>query len=142
MLLDVNVLIYAFRSDSLNHLAYHDWLKSILESDQAFGISDLVLSGYLRIVTNPRIFRMPTSLGEALSFIEAVRTPPHCVYLQPGPSHWDIFTRLCKNADTKGNHVADAYLAALAIETGSEWITTDRDYARFPDLRWRHPLQF
>jgi hypothetical protein len=57
----------------------------------------------------------------------------------PGNRHWEIFTRLCRETDAKGNLIADAYLAALAIESGSEWITTDRDYARFPGLRWRHP---
>jgi hypothetical protein len=55
--------------------------------------------------------------------------------------HWDIFTGLCRSAGVKGNRVPDAYLAALAIESGSEWITTDRDFSRFPGLRWRHPLQ-
>ena len=58
----------------------------------------------------------------------------------PGPRHWRLFTDLCRVAGAKGAIVADAYLAALAIESGSDWITTDRDYARFPGLRWRHPL--
>ena len=58
----------------------------------------------------------------------------------PGPRHWEIFIRLCRAARVNGNLVPDAYLAALAIESGSEWITTDRDYSRFPGLRWRHPF--
>jgi hypothetical protein len=62
------------------------------------------------------------------------------VTLAPGERHWDIFQRLCREVNAKGNLIPDAYLAALAIESGSEWITTDRDYARFPGLRWRHPL--
>ncbi|MEK7270556.1 MAG: PIN domain-containing protein, partial [Planctomycetota bacterium] len=65
---------------------------------------------------------------------------PNCVLLSPGKRHWDIFSGLCRKAGAKGNLIADAYLAALAIETGSEWITTDRDFARFPGLKWRHPL--
>lgn len=60
--------------------------------------------------------------------------------MSPGERHWEIFTRLCRSARARGNLVPDAYLAALAIESGTEWITTDRDYARFPGLRWRHPL--
>jgi len=60
--------------------------------------------------------------------------------IQPGERHWEIFTRLCSDARTKGNLVADAFLAALAIESECEWITTDRDYARFPGLQWRHPF--
>jgi uncharacterized protein len=59
---------------------------------------------------------------------------------RPRPSHWSIFVRLCEQANVTGNLVSDAYLAAVAIESGCEWITTDRDFARFPGLRWRHPL--
>jgi predicted nucleic acid-binding protein len=69
-----------------------------------------------------------------------IRTRPNVVAIAPGPRHWDIFERLSEAAGAKGNLCADAYLAALAIESGSEWITTDRDFARFNDLRWRHPL--
>jgi predicted nucleic acid-binding protein len=63
------------------------------------------------------------------------------VVVSPGPHHWDIFSRLCKSAGAKGNLVPDAFFAAMAIENGCEWITTDRDFSRFSELRWRHPLQ-
>lgn len=69
-----------------------------------------------------------------------MRGQPNAVAIAPGGRHWQIFTRLCAEAKTRGNLVPDAYLAALAIESGSEWISTDRDYMRFPELRWRHPL--
>jgi uncharacterized protein len=69
-----------------------------------------------------------------------LRRAPNAVLFQPGARHWEIFRRLCEQGNAKGNLVADAYHAALAIETGSEWQTTDRDYARFPGLRWRNPL--
>ena len=104
-------------------------------------MSDSVLSGFLRIVTHPRVFDPPSPLAAALEFAHQVRSQPHCVHLAPGPRHWGIFTRLCKQAGAKGNMISDAYLAALAIETGSEWITTDRDYSRFAGLKWRHPLE-
>jgi len=104
-------------------------------------VSDLVLSGFLRIVTLPRIFRIPTPLEEALHVVAKLRAQPNCVRVTPGARHWEIFVRLCQQADAKGNLIPDAYLAALAIESGSEWITTDRDYSRFPGLRWRHPLE-
>jgi predicted nucleic acid-binding protein len=78
-------------------------------------------------------------LEDALRFADEVRSPANCVLITPGARHWDIFTRLCRAAEARGNLVPDAYLAALAIESGSDWITTDRDYSRFPGLRWRPP---
>lgn len=140
ILVDVNVLVYAHRQDAPDHGAYRTWLEETLDSEAAYGISDLVLSGFLRVATHPRVFRVPSPMTQALAFAHAVRERPNCVVISPGVRHWQIFTRLCETTGVKGNLVADAYLAALAIETGSEWITTDRDYSRFPGLRWRHPL--
>ena len=140
ILLDVNVLVYAHRADTPNHSRYRAWLESTINADVAYGLADLVLSGFLRVVTHPRVFREPSPLAAALAFAAEVRNRPNCVVAAPGERHWAIFTRLCREADAKGNLIADAYLAALALESGSDWITTDRDYARFPDLRWRHPL--
>ncbi|NIV35144.1 MAG: PIN domain-containing protein [Anaerolineae bacterium] len=137
---DVNVLVYAHREDAPNHAAYREWLESVINSDQAYGMADLVLSGFLRVVTHPRIFAQPSGLDQALAFVADIRDQPNCVVVQPGPRHWSIFEHLCRTAQVKGNLVPDAYLAALAIESGSEWITTDRDYARFAKLSWRHPL--
>ncbi len=140
ILLDVNVLVYAFRQDADRHDEYRSWLDKRVAAHEAFGISELVLSGALRILTHPRVFIPPTPLEKALAYVVAVRAQPNCVLVQPGPRHWDIFTDLCKRSGAKGNLIADAYHAALAIEHGCEWITTDRDYARFAGLRWRHPL--
>lgn len=111
-----------------------------MESEAAFGISDIVLSGVLRIVTHPRVFRDPTPLDRAIACVAELRARPNCLLVFPGERHWEIFTRLCRSARARGNLIPDAYLAAMAIESGTEWITTDRDYARFPGLRWRHPL--
>ena len=140
-LVDVNVLVYAYREDAPGHAGFRTWLQDTLESDLAFGVSELVLSGFLRIVTHPRVFDPPSAVEHALDFADVIRTRPNSVAVVPGPRHWAIFARLCRQAGVKGNLVPDAYLAALAIESGSEWITTDRDYSRFPGLRWRHPLE-
>ena len=137
---DVNVLVYAFRRDAINHEHYRDWLESTVNGDSSYASSDLVLSGFIRVVTHPRIFREPSSLPEALAFARTVRDQPACQPVSPGEQHWSIFVRLCGQGGTKGNLVPDAFLAALAIESGCEWVTSDRDYARFPGLRWRHPL--
>ncbi len=140
ILLDVNILVYAHRADAFNHTAYRQWLEDIINSDQAYGMADIVLSGFLRIVTHPRVFNPPSEMETALVFVQEIRHQPNCTIIAPGARHWDIFTRLCQTAGVKGNLVPDAYLAALAIESGSEWMTTDGDYARFPGLKWRHPL--
>ena len=140
VLLDVNVLVYAHRQDTPHHLQYLAWLENLINSDRAYGLSDLVLSGFLRIVTHPGVFNPPSSMEKALAFVEDLRNQQTCIVINPGPRHWDIFCRLCKAADIKGNLIPDAFLAALAIESGSEWITADRDYHRFSGLRVHHPI--
>lgn len=138
-MVDVNLLVYAFRHDLPDQPRYQGWLADLVDADEPYGLADLVLSGFLRIVTHPRIFRPPSRIERALEFVEQLRGRPQCVTIAPGPRHWEIFTRLCRVAGATGNLVPDAYLAALAIESGSEWITTDRSYGRFPGLRWRTP---
>jgi uncharacterized protein len=98
------------------------------------------LSGFIRVATNPRVFDPPAPIEKALEFAAALRTQPNAVRVAPGDRHWSIFDALCRSSGARGNLVADAYLAALAIEIGAEWITTDRDFSRFAGLRWRHPL--
>src|SRR6202022_3067138 len=137
ILVDVNVLVYAKRQDSPNHTRFRTWLEETIQSDLIFGMSELVLSGVVRILSHPRIFRDPTQLDEALQYAHSFREHPGCVLVSPGGHHWEIFSRLCKLSGAKGNLISDAYFAALAIESGTEWITADRDYARFPGLRWR-----
>jgi len=136
---DVNVLVYAYREDAPRHERYRHWLEGVLDGQEAYGLSDLVLAGFLRVVTHPRVFLPPSPTEHALEFTEALRGHPNFVPVGPGQRHWDIFASLCRDAGVKGNLVPDAYLAALAIESGSEWMTTDRDYSRFPGLRWRDP---
>jgi uncharacterized protein len=139
-LVDVNVLVYAFRDAAPDHAAYRSWLTTLMGSFEAYAVSDHVLAGFLRIVTHPRIFDPPTRLDQALLFVQAHRLRANAVPVAPGARHWDIFTRLCLAAGAKGNLVPDAWLAALAIENGCELVSTDRDFARFEGLRWKHPL--
>ena len=140
ILVDVNVLVYAHRTDVPRHDAYRNWLEALINGNQAYGVSDMVLSGFLRVITHPRVFNPPSDLATGLVFADTVRSQPNAVLIAPGQKHWDIFRSLCETTNAKGNLIPDAYLAALAIESGSEWITTDRDYSRFPGLKWRHPL--
>lgn len=140
LLTDVNVLVYAHRRDTVQHLRYKAWLDTVLTGESAFGLSEVVLSGFVRVTTHPRVFKQPTNIETAFAFADALRTHPNAVTVAPGERHWQIFERLCREAGARGNMVSDAFLAALAIESGCEWITTDRDYARFDGLRWKHPL--
>lgn len=136
---DVNILVYAHRKDSPHHEQCLEWLETLINSDQAFAMSELVLSGFLRIVTHPRIFNPPSSLNDALTFVSQIKNQANCVIVSPQDRHWDIFTKLCETAHAKGNLIPDAYFAALAIETGSEWFTTDQDFSRFTGLKWSTP---
>jgi len=140
-LLDVNVLIYAFRSDIDDHKEYRAWLIELLAGDSAFGLSEKALAGVVRVTTHPKIFQSPSTLREAFQFIDSLRMHPLCRIIQPSTRHWALFRELCERAGAKGNLVTDAWFAALAIEAGCVWITSDRDFARFPGLRWQHPLK-
>ena len=139
-LIDVNVLVYAHRRDAPRHLSYLAWLHRLLNGSEPFGTADLVLSGFLRVVTHPRIFDPPTEPELALRFVQTIRESAGHVVIAPGPGHWPIFTRLVEESGSRGNLIPDAFLAAIAIEAGCTWITTDRDYTRFNGLDWCHPL--
>ena len=136
---DVNVLIFAFRSDVPQHAVCRRWLLEVIGSSAAFGISPLALAAVVRITTNHRIFRMVSTLDEAFAFCENLLGQPHCRVIEPGERHFDIFRRLCIETQTVGSRVTDAWFAALAIEWGCDWITLDRDFARFPKLKWSLP---
>jgi toxin-antitoxin system PIN domain toxin len=137
---DVNVLVYAHRGDVDRHEEYRTWLDGARAGHEPLGVSGVVLSGFLRVVTHPKVFREPTPSGVALEFANAVRESPAAIAVEPGRRHWSIFQDLCRETEARGNDVADAYLAALAIEHGGTWYSADRSFARYPSLRWRHPL--
>jgi toxin-antitoxin system PIN domain toxin len=136
---DANVLIYAFRPGGPQHAIANSWLGRVVAGEARFGISRLAMSALVRITTNGRIYPKPSSLADAFRFCDHVLGQPHCEVVEPGERHWGIFERLCRATDTRGPRVTDAWFAALAIEWGCEWVTFDRDYARFPGLKWSMP---
>ncbi len=140
ILLDVNLLVYAHREDAERHAEYLAWLENEMSGPSGVAVSELALSGCLRIITHPKVFEKPTPLQAALDFVEDFRSRSEVKILGPGAKHWGIFIELCRRGDAKGNLIPDAYHAALAIEWGCEWLTSDRGFGRFPGLRWRHPL--
>jgi hypothetical protein len=137
---DVNVLLYAFRDDSVDHGRHRDWLDGVVNGAEAYGMSSQVLCSVARIATHPRIYVAPSRLEDAFAFARVLLEQPHCTVVQPGVRHYSIFEDLCRKAAANGNLVQDAWFAALALESGCEWVTTDGDFARFVGLRWRRPF--
>lgn len=137
---DVNVLVYAHRQDEAWHQPYRDWLKNVVDGSEPFALSILVAVGFLRIVTNGRIYADPTPLPTALAAVEQLVAHPRCRLVTPGPSHLADVVRLCRVVGATGKLVADAQHAALAIAEGSTWVTRDADFGRSGPhgLRWHH----
>jgi uncharacterized protein len=140
MLADVNVLVYAHNSNAERHLEYRNWLQDLLAGPQPYAVSDFVLNSLVRIVTDKRFFQPATPIDVALAFADQVRHQAHAHVIAPGGRFWEIFDDLCRKTSATAKLVPDAYLAALAIEHGCEFITADSAFRKFPGLRSRHPL--
>jgi hypothetical protein len=135
---DVNVLIYILNRNAPRHEASHQWFEELLATGHPFAVSTLTLSAVVRISTNPRVMNVPATV--AFDFCRDLLGRPQCVVVEPGAQHWTIFEGLCQRTNANGPRVTDAWYAALAIEHGCEWVTFDRDFARFPGLRWSTPV--
>ena len=137
---DVNVLVSAFRTDSEHHALCREWLTEASAAREQLGLSELVLSGVLRVLTHPRIFHPPAPGGMALDFVDALLAQPAAERLRPGGGHWRIFRDLAARLRLTGNRLPDAYHAALAMEHGCEWVTLDRGFSIYPGLGVRNLL--
>ncbi|NOQ36392.1 MAG: PIN domain-containing protein [Methylococcaceae bacterium] len=140
-LMDVNIFVYAHREDTPNHAIYRQWLESVINSQAAFGYSELVLSGFMRVVTHPKIFENPSSLSSAISFTEQIKNANNAVCLAPKTMHWKLFTECLNQINATGNDIPDAYHAALAMEWNCEWVTADKGFKRFKGLKVKDPLK-
>jgi toxin-antitoxin system PIN domain toxin len=133
---DINVFVHAHRLDSPRHKEIHDVLEAEMAGDRTYAVCDFVINGFLRIVTNPRIYRLdPTPVAAAMAFADQVRHQPNAVLVNAGPRHWRILTRLLEESRVSGEDLPDAYLAALAIEHECEFVTADKGFRRFRGLR-------
>lgn len=137
---DVNVLVYAHRADEPVHRSYRRWLEDLVNGPEPFALSVLVAVGFVRIVTNERIYPDPTPIAAALAAVEQIAGHPRCRIVTPGADHWKRVADLCRATAATGKHVADAQHAALALSEGCTWVTRDHDFARFAPhgLRWEH----
>ena len=139
MLPDVNVLVYAFRAQSPQHVLSRAWLEAALAATQPLALSDGVLVGTVRVLTHPRIFTRPETLEGAIAYADALRSHPNVLSLSGERRFWQIFRETCLSAAVRGNLASDAEHAALAMEHRCEFITFDRDFSRFLGLKWRSP---
>ena len=137
---DVNVLVSAFRADAVHHDRCRAWLDGAVSNREPVGLSELVLSGVLRMLTHPRIFHPPVPAEVAAAFVDALLSQPVAMPLRPGSGHWRIFRGLFNARLPTGNRIPDAYHAALAIEHGCEWVTLDHGFRMYAGLRCRNLL--
>lgn len=140
LLPDVNLLVYAFREDVAEHERANHWLTTALEGPATLAVTTAALTGFIRIVTHPRIFSPPSRIEQALEFVELLWDVDLALPVEPGSRYSGIFIELCSITQAIGNAVPDAHLAAIAIENGAELVSHDRGFARFPGLRWTDPL--
>ncbi|MBN1947539.1 MAG: type II toxin-antitoxin system VapC family toxin [Bradymonadales bacterium] len=138
---DVNLLLYAHREEFPRHDEYRIWLEDMMARVEPFALAGVILSGFVRIATNPRLFDPPSTMKQALEFVAILRSQPNCVWLTADRTHWAVFEALCGEPGIKAGLVTDAYVAALAIRHGCDLATEDGDFKRFlPRLSIRRPL--
>lgn len=137
---DLNLLIYAVDRSSPAHRAALDWWNGLMSGAETVAFSWTVLLGFVRLTTNPSVVKEPLRPDEALDYIDRWLAHPISTVIEPTPRHATILRDLLAGSGTAGNLVTDAHLAALAIEHGAELCSADRDFGRFPGLRWVNPL--
>ena len=128
------------RADLPEHEDYRSLLERLANDDEPLGLPGLVLSSFVRFMTNRRIFAEPTNSDQTWEAVDALLTAPAAMRLRAGERHWALFRQLADDITARGNDVADAYLAAYALENNATWLSADRGFARFNRLRWSHPL--
>ncbi len=140
ILVDANILLYAEDSLQSRHQQARAWWDGQLSGTGVVCLCWTVLSAFIRIGTNPRVFEHPLSLEQALARVQSWLDQPCTRVIRPTERHWTVFKQVLTDGQAVANLVTDAHLAALAIEHGCELASTDSDFARFPKLKWRNPL--
>lgn len=141
IILDANILLYAYDSNSTFHKPARRWVEKTFSSGDPVGLPWQTVAAFLRVVTNPKLGADRFTIDEAVSVVEDWLDQPNIRLLAPGDQHWPILRSALVDGQARGPLVTDAQLAALTIEYGGVLHTTDRDFARFPSLRWKNPLQ-
>jgi toxin-antitoxin system PIN domain toxin len=141
ILVDANLLLYAEDALSSQHALACEWWDAQLSGSAPVCLCWTVLGAFIRIGTNPRVFAHPLTLEQAIVRVESWLVQPCVRIISPAERHWTVFQQMLVKGQAVANLVTDAHLAALAVEHGCELCSTDRDFVRFPGLRWRNPLE-
>lgn len=137
---DVNLLLYAIDNSSPQHQRARAWLNAIMSGTETVAFSWTVLLGFIRLVTNPRVFAKPLDAASAIEIASSWLAQPNAVPVNPTDRHLSVLKDLLEPIGTAGNLTTDAHLAALAVEHGAEIHSADSDFARFPGVTWVNPL--
>ena len=138
---DVNLLVYAIDETSDFHKPAKDWWDGVLSSSVVVGLSYPTILGFIRLVTNRRVFVAPLVVAEATAYVTSWLSQPNTTIVMPTPRHWPLLRSLLEGAGVGANLTTDAHIAALAIEHGFTVFSNDTDFARFDSLRWENPLR-
>ena len=139
-LIDANILLYAYDINSSRHEAARKWLQEAFSKGEPVRLPWVVILAFLRLTTQPAILARPLSLAEAISIVDEWLNRPNVGIAAPTERHWEVLRTLLPAGQAKGRLVTDGHLAALAIEHGAVLYTNDRDFTRFPGLKWSNPL--
>lgn len=139
-LVDVNILLYAVNQNAPEHARVLSWWQSVLHDEEEIGLAWIVILGFVRVSTNPRIFAVPLTIGEAFGHVDAWLRRANVKIVLELEGHWDHLQSFLRQLGTAGNRTTDAHLAALAISHGATLASCDSDFARFTGLRWENPM--
>jgi uncharacterized protein len=140
IILDANILLYAYDSASSHHAAARAWIEQVFAGPEPIGLPWQTAAAFLRIITHPRLPGERFTVEEAVQVVDRWLEQPNLRPLSPGEDHWRLLRQMAVEGQAAGALISDAHLAALTIEYGGVLHTTDRDFARFPGLRWTNPL--
>lgn len=140
IVLDANILLYAYDEDSDKHEQARAWVEEVFSDASPVGLPWQTISAFMRIVTNPRLGGKRFTTAEVVEVVNQWVSQPNIRLLGPGDNHWSFLRQMMVDGHARGPLVTDAQLAALTIEYGGVLHTTDRDFSRFPGLRWKNPI--